>query len=101
MVRVPRHSSNVNLGYKTKNNLKNILSLKYNGEVRDYGNANNSFADVILDDYFIADYSLKYDLFNYGKIYMDINNVFKNNYEQAYMYSSMGRNINIGIRMVY
>ena len=29
------------------------------------------------------------------------NNLFKNNYEQAFMYSSMGRNINIGIRMVY
>ena len=101
MVRVPRHSSNVNLNFKTKNNLKNSLSLKYNGEVRDYGNGNNSFADVILDDYFIVDYSLKYDLLNYGKIYMDINNVFKDNYEQAYMYSSMGRNINIGIRIVY
>ena len=56
---------------------------------------------VILDDYFIVDYGLKYDLLNYGKIYMDINNVFKNNYEQAFMYSSMERNINIGIRMVY
>ena len=83
------------------NNFENSLSLKYNGEVRDYGNGNNSFADVILDDYFIVDYGLKYDLLNYGKIYMDINNVFKNNYEQAFMYSSMERNINIGIRMVY
>ena len=101
MVRVPRHSSNVNLSFKTKNNFINSLSLKYNGEVRDYGNGNNSFADVILDDYFIVDYSLKYNLLNYGKIYVDINNLFKNNYEQAFMYSSMGRNINIGIKMVY
>ena len=29
---------------------------------------------------------------------MDINNLFNNNYEQAFMYSSMGRNINIGIK---
>jgi len=103
MVRVPRHSSNVNLSLKTKNNLKNILSLKYNGEVRDYGNGNNSFKDVILDDYFTVDYSLKYDLLNYGgmEIYMDIYNVFKNNYEQAFMYSSMGRSINIGLRKNY
>ena len=101
MVRVPRHSSNVNFSYKTKNDLKNILSLKYNGEVRDYGNGNNSFADVILDDYFTADYSLKYDLLNNGEIYMDINNVFNNNYEQAFMYSSMGRNINIGFKKIY
>ena len=101
MVRVPMHSSNVNLSLKTKNNLKNILSLKYNGEVRDYGNGNNSFKDVILDDFFTVDYSLKYDLLNYGEFYMDINNVFNNNYEQAFMYSSMGRDINIGLRMIY
>ncbi len=101
MVRVPRHSSNINLSLKTKSNLKNILSLKYNGEVRDYGNGNNSFSDVILEDYFIVDYSLKYDLLNYGEIYLDIDNVFKNNYEQAFMYSSMGRNINFGIRKIY
>ena len=52
MVRVPRHSSNVIFGYKTKNNLKNILSLKYNGEVRDYGNANNSFPCIDVRIYF-------------------------------------------------
>jgi outer membrane cobalamin receptor len=69
--------------------------------VRDYGNGNNSFADVILEDYFTVDYSLKYDLLNYGQFYMNINNVFNNNYEQAFMYSSMGRDINIGLRMVY
>ena len=61
MVRVPRHSSNVNLSYKTKNNLKNILSLKYNGEVRDYGNGNNSFADVILDEYLAPTLQVSYD----------------------------------------
>ena len=101
MVRVPRHSSNLNFNLKTKNNFKNILSLKYNGEVRDYGNANNSFKDVILDEFFTADYRLKYDLLNNGMIYMDINNIFNNNYEQAYMYSSMGRNMNIGFRKIY
>ena len=101
MVRVPRHSSNVNLSYKTKNNLKNILTLKYNGEVRDYGNGNNSFANVILEDYFIVDYNLKYDLSNNGEFYIDIDNVFNNNYEQAFMYSSMERNINIGLRKIF
>ena len=101
MVRVPRHSSNISLYFNTKNNFKNILSLKYSGEVRDYGNANNSFKDVILDDYFLANYNLKYDLFNNSVLYMDINNIFNNNYEQAWMYSSMERNINIGFKKNY
>ena len=101
MVRVPRHSSNINFSLETKNNLKHFIYFKYNGEVRDYGNPNNSFKDVILDEYVTVDYSLKYNLLNNGEIYMDINNLFNNNYEQAFMYSSLGRNINIGLRKFY
>ena len=41
-------------------------------------------------------YSLKYDLLNNGKGY-DINNIFNNNYEQAFRFF-MGRNINIGLK---
>ena len=33
MVRVPRHSSNINFSIETKNNLENFIYLKYNGEV--------------------------------------------------------------------
>ena len=101
MVRVPRHSSKINFNLKTKNNFKNLLSLKYNSEIRDYGNANNSFKDVILDEYLEADYNLKYVLSNNGILYLDVNNIFNNNYEPAFMYSSMGRNINIGFRKKY
>ena len=101
MVRVPRHSSTSDFTYSTKNNFKNKISLKYTGEVRDYGNTNNGFRDVILDEYFLADYRLSYKLFNENIIYLDINNIFNNNYEQAYMYSSMERTINFGFRKTY
>ncbi len=101
MVRVPRHSSNINFNFNTKDIYKNSLSLKYNGEVRDYGNANNSFKDVILDEYFLVNYSFKYKLLNNGIFYLVVNNIFNNNYEQAYMYSSMGRNLNVGFKKIY
>ena len=74
MVRVPRHASNIDFNLNTRNNFKNTLSFKYNGEVRDYGNANNSFKDVILDEYVLVNYSLKRNIYNNGLIYMQINN---------------------------
>ena len=98
MVRVPRHASNIDFNLNTRNNFKNTLSFKYNGEVRDYGNANNSFKDVILDEYVLVNYSLKRNIYNNGLIYMQINNIFNNGYEHAYMYSSMDRNVNLGLR---
>ena len=101
MVRVPRHSANINFNLDTNGNFKNILSFKYSGEVRDYGNGNNSFADVILDEYFLVNYGLKYNFLNNAVLYFDIDNVFNNNYEQAYMYSSMGRSVNFGFRKTY
>ena len=101
MVRVPRHSATTNFIFKTKNNFKNRISVSYSGEVRDYGNANNSFKDVILDKYLVTDYRLSYKLFNQNDLYMNINNIFNNNYEKAYMYSSMGRTFNIGFRKTF
>ena len=101
MVRVPRHSSNIKFNFDTNRNFKNIISLKYSGETRDYGNGNNSFADVILDDYFLVNYGLKYNLLNNAVLYFDVDNVFNNNYEQAFMYSSMGRSLNFGLRKTY
>ena len=44
-------------------NLNISLRTKWSDEVRDYGNGNNSFKDVILDEYFVVDYNLNYEIF--------------------------------------
>tara|TARA_B100000579_G_C22836390_1_gene859047 strand:+ start:95 stop:1993 length:1899 start_codon:yes stop_codon:yes gene_type:complete len=101
MVRVPRHAISSKIMYKTQKNIKNYFSLSYTDEVRDYGNGNNSFNDVILDDYFLADFKTTYKLFNTFDLYLKINNIFNNNYEKAFMYSSMGRTYDFGLSRVF
>jgi vitamin B12 transporter len=101
MVRVPRHAITSAINYKSKNNINNKLLIKYVGERKDYGNTNNSFADVILDEYITFDYLADYNLNNKYKIYLSAVNLFDENYEQAYQYSTMGISFNIGIKTKY
>jgi len=101
MVRVPRHSLNSSINYKSKNEINNKIIIKYSGETRDYGNTNNSFADVILDDYVVFSYLGDYQFKNKYKIYFEAKNIFDQNYEQAYQYSTMGRSFNIGFKTEY
>ena len=101
MVRVPRHALTSAINYQTKNNINNKLFIKYSGETRDYGNTNNNFTDVILDDYITFGYKAEYRLNGPYKIYFVANNIFDQNYEQAYQYSTMGKTFNIGLKTEY
>ena len=101
MVRVPRHALSSIITLKNNKNLIHEFSINYSGEVRDYGNTNNGFKDVILDDHLIFGYNMKYNLNNNYNIYFNINNIFDQNYEKAFMYSGMGRAIHLGIRKNY
>ena len=96
-VRVPRHSLNGKIS-KDINNLKISILGKYVSERRDYGNSNNSFAQVVLDSYSKYDLKFNYNLFNQYNLYFDINNIFNENYQEAYEYSVPKRNLKFGIR---
>ena len=101
MVRVPRHATTSTLTFKNSDNLINKILFKYSGEVRDYGNGNNGFKDVMLDDYVVVDYNMNCKIFNNYNFYLNLNNIFNNNYEKAFMYSSMGRSLNLGINKAF
>ena len=96
MVRVPRHSWSTTLTHTNKN-LTNKLNIIFSDEVRDYGNANNSFKDVILDEYFVLNYNLNYKIYNNLNLYFNFENILDEDYEKAYMYSSMERSFNFGL----
>ena len=100
-VRVPRHAIKSKINYNISPILKSSLKGKYVGETRDFGNANNSYTDVILTDYFVFDLETSYQLFNGYKVFANIGNILDEEYEQAYQYSSMGRSFNFGIRQIY
>ena len=98
MVRVPRHEVTSGFGYKFNKDLSNKILVKYSGERRDYGNTNNGFNDVILDDYVTINYHLNYKLYNQYDIYLIANNLFDQKYEEAYQYTGMGQDVSFGIK---
>ena len=85
----------------SKNKLSHNLNLNFSDEVRDYGNANNSFADVILEEYYLANYYFNYNVNNNLNFYFNVENIFNENYELAYMYSTMDRAFNLGINSIF
>ena len=100
-VRVPRHAFSSTINHNVIPNLKNSLSIKFQDETRDFGNTNNSFKDVALEDWITFNASSEYKLFEGYNVYINAINIFDDVYETAYQYSSMGRSFNIGIRQTY
>ena len=101
MVRVPRHAVTTSLNYVTKNKINNSLLIRYKDETRDYGNVNNSWADVILGAYTTVDYYGSYKLYNTFDLFLSVKNLFNESYEQAWQYTGMDRTVNFGIKRSY
>ncbi len=100
-VRVPRHQINF-IGTKILNdNLIQKIKLRFVGERRDYGNINNSFEDVILSNYFTADYFLNYKMFNAYNLNISAKNIFDKRYSEAYEYKAPGRSVNFMLSKEY
>jgi len=100
-VRVPRHVVQSKFNYLVNSNLTSFLSGKYISETRDVGNENDNWTDQILSDYFVFDLANSYQFINGHRIYLNINNIFNEKYQQAHEYSTMGRAFNLGIKKVY
>jgi len=101
MVRVPRHAIVSSINYGVNNKFKNSLLIKYIGETRDYGNVNNSWVDQILDDHTTFDVVSTYKIWDAYNLSFSVQNMFDQNYEQAWQYSTMGRSLNFSIKRVY
>jgi len=99
-VRVPENLLNIKLETQIAN-LNSAISYKFQSDVRDYGNANNSYKDVILPSFQVFNFTNSLNLDNNTKIYLNIMNVFNERYTQAYQYSTYGRNLNIGLKQSF
>ena len=97
-VRVPRHSLNASLNKKFSNKFSSSLLIKYAGERRDYGNANNGYNDVLLSDYTTVDFFGNYNIHDNYNIYFSAKNLLDYDYEEAFQYSTMGRTVNFGLK---
>jgi vitamin B12 transporter len=98
-VRVPRHAINSKFSKKFGKFFTHLSGI-YKSKVRDYGNINNSFNQVILDSYSQFNFSINTNYFDY-KIFLDLNNILDENYTQAYQYSVGGRELNFGLKKIF
>jgi outer membrane cobalamin receptor len=71
------------------------------GERRDYGNTNNSFEDVILSKYLVADWVTNYKLFDTYDLNISAKNIFDKRYSEAYEYKAPGRSVNFMLKKSY
>ena len=103
IVRVPRHMINLGTRIKIPNykNLDLTLNTRWSDTVRDYGNGNVTYSDVMLDDYIVNDLSLNYKLMGTYNIFFDIQNILDEKYNTADQYSQMDRTFNFGLKRVY
>ena len=98
MVRVPLHAISSNINYKFNKNLNTLLSLNYTGQTRDYGGADESFRDQLLDEYLLIDFESSYRLSNVFNLRFSIKNLFDKDYENSFKYTGQPRTINIGLK---
>tara|TARA_B110000438_G_scaffold295045_1_gene337445 strand:+ start:98 stop:2014 length:1917 start_codon:yes stop_codon:yes gene_type:complete len=103
LVRVPRNIINLvtNIKIPGYKNLDLALNTKWSDDARDYGNGNRTYIDETLDDYFVNDLSIKYNLWNTYNLFFDINNILDEKYETVRDYSQMDRSYNFGLRRTY
>jgi vitamin B12 transporter len=99
-VRVPDNSLNIKLERQIAN-LNSAISYKFQSDVRDYGNTNNNFKDVILPSFQVFNFTNSFNLNDSTKIYLNLMNIFDEKYMQAYQYSTYGRNLNIGLKQSF
>jgi len=100
-VQVPQNAFSSNITHNTLPGLTNSVQIKFVDEVRSFGDGNNSFKDVILEDYTTINLRSNYRLYNTYDLSFVAKNIFDDNYEQAHGYSSVGRSFNLGIKRVY
>ena len=98
-VRVPRHTYVIKLS-KDFGLITSTLKGKHQTETRDYGNANNGFAEVILGGYTQLDFSTSAKLYGYN-LFFDLKNLLNEKYQQAYQYSVPGRELSFGVKILY
>jgi vitamin B12 transporter len=100
-VLVPQNTFSSNITHNTLPGLTNSVQIKFVDEVRSFGDGNNSFKDVILEDYTTINLRSNYRFFDTYDLFFDAKNIFDDNYEQSHGYSSVGRSFNLGVKNVY
>ncbi|MXW46693.1 MAG: TonB-dependent receptor [Gammaproteobacteria bacterium] len=94
LLRLPRHSATLLMGFDPPGAFSGTLLLRYNGLEPDRGG-------VELDAWTRLDFNARYELSDRFEVYGRIENLFDTHYQQILGYGTPGRSVSVGARWQY
>ncbi|WP_104734086.1 TonB-dependent receptor plug domain-containing protein [Hanstruepera ponticola] len=101
-LRIPEFKVNAKLDYQLFSTTVLSLSYQYNDDRNDMVFNNTTFMNdtVVLESYNLFDFYLSHTILNNKlKLFTNITNIFNEDYQELYGYSTKGRNVNIGFNL--
>ena len=97
--RAPKHKANVNLGYTISDRTYLSLNYQYTGE-RTATAFNADFTErLLLESYSLLDLNLNHTIIKDRlKLYATVSNIFNEEYQEVYGFSTLGRNYRVGLK---
>ena len=89
-----KHIGSVNVAWQPKSDTKVNINIHHNGSQTDYGFPN----PVMLDAYTLVNVNANYAASDKMDIYLSLNNLFDEDYQQVNGYETLGFGANIGLR---
>ena len=89
-----KHIGSINVAWQVKSDTKVNLNVQHNGSQTDYGFPN----PVMLDAYTLVNLNANYSASDKMDVYLSLNNLFDEDYQQVNGYETLGFGANIGLR---
>ncbi|AKA33749.1 TonB-dependent receptor plug domain-containing protein [Flagellimonas lutaonensis] len=97
-IRIPKHKINALLGYRWNERTFTSLNYRYTGQRIDTDFA--TFSDVELEPFSLLDAYFSHDVMaNKLKVFLNISNIFNEDYVEVIGFSTRGRNIKVGMNL--
>lgn len=101
-IRIPPNKVNAHVAYRFKEKTNFLVSYQYNDKRGDtYFKPDFSSEEVTLKAFSIVDLSANHQLKENVKLFASITNIFDTEFEEIIGFTTLGRNINLGVRIEF
>ncbi|MGF1557087.1 TonB-dependent receptor plug domain-containing protein [Paucihalobacter sp.] len=102
-LRIPKHKVNANLIYMPTEKTTLSLAYQFNDSREDQFFNPNTFASerVTLSSFGLADIYVSHQINNNLKVILNLTNIFDEDYEEIYRFSTRGRNLQLGLNLKF
>jgi vitamin B12 transporter len=97
-LRIPKHKANLSLRYQALDNMQLVSSYQYTGTRNDLVSGNT----VSLDSYQLWDLTARYSFPKTDlRLQLSLNNILDEHYEEISGFTTLGRNLRIGVELPF